>query len=247
MLFKHTPLQLAILTTLILVSCTTIPITNTPTGAIPNPASVHCEEKGGVLELRTSESGTVDGVCIFPDGSECDEWQYFRGTCLPGDSFGPPEETAEEASPGTGDGWNIWHDDQTGFTFQYPSDATLVPNDDPLAGLSVVGPLVGDDQWPMFYISHPVDRDEYRPPEGADLAQWLTDNNMIGAERLPDAQIAGTRAIHSRQEASPQTYASDIYFFAKSGQLYNVVILHTGDREDWPLYSRFLDSIQFDQ
>ncbi|MBU1866793.1 MAG: DUF333 domain-containing protein, partial [Actinobacteria bacterium] len=28
--------------------------------------------------------GGTYGVCVFPDGSECDEWAFFRGECEPG-------------------------------------------------------------------------------------------------------------------------------------------------------------------
>ncbi len=49
---------------------------------LANPASAYCEEHGGVLELRTDTEGGVSGVCIFPDGTECDEWAYFRGECV---------------------------------------------------------------------------------------------------------------------------------------------------------------------
>jgi putative hemolysin len=49
-----------------------------------NPASVYCEQNGGSLELRQDASGGVAGMCTFPDGSECDEWAYFRGECKPG-------------------------------------------------------------------------------------------------------------------------------------------------------------------
>lgn len=51
---------------------------------LPNPASVHCEEQGYSLEIRTDEQGGQFGVCIFPDGSQCDEWDYYRGECGPG-------------------------------------------------------------------------------------------------------------------------------------------------------------------
>lgn len=54
-------------------------------GNLPNPASVYCEENGGKLEIRTGDDGEY-GVCVFPDGSECDEWAYFRGECEPGDA-----------------------------------------------------------------------------------------------------------------------------------------------------------------
>lgn len=50
---------------------------------LANPASVYCEEQGGTVELREGEGGTA-GYCVFEDGSECDEWAYFRGECAPG-------------------------------------------------------------------------------------------------------------------------------------------------------------------
>ena len=56
----------------------------TPTsepGSLPNPASKYCVDQGYELEIRTDEAGNQYGVCIFPDGSECEEWEYFRGEC----------------------------------------------------------------------------------------------------------------------------------------------------------------------
>ena len=55
--------------------------TATPQANMPNPASVFCEQQGNKLEIRTAADGSQSGVCIFPDGSECDEWAYFRGEC----------------------------------------------------------------------------------------------------------------------------------------------------------------------
>ncbi len=51
---------------------------------MPNPASVYCTEHGAAIEIRTDATGAQYGVCRFPDGSECDEWAYFRGECAPG-------------------------------------------------------------------------------------------------------------------------------------------------------------------
>jgi putative hemolysin len=33
--------------------------------------------------MRTEEAGVI-GVCIVPDGSECEEWEFFRDECRPG-------------------------------------------------------------------------------------------------------------------------------------------------------------------
>jgi putative hemolysin len=53
-----------------------------PAPGLPNPASAFCEEQGGRLEIRTADEGEY-GVCVFADGSECDEWSFYRGECGP--------------------------------------------------------------------------------------------------------------------------------------------------------------------
>jgi len=62
---------------------------------LPNPASVFCQEQGGVTEIRSDSEGGQYGVCLFPDGSECDEWAFFRGECAPGEAqVAPSPESA---------------------------------------------------------------------------------------------------------------------------------------------------------
>jgi inhibitor of cysteine peptidase len=51
-----------------------------------NPASVYCTENKGTLEIRTDENGGQFGVCKFEDGSECEEWAFYRGECKMGDN-----------------------------------------------------------------------------------------------------------------------------------------------------------------
>lgn len=55
--------------------------TNTAQANMPNPASAFCVQQGFRSEIRTAADGSQSGVCIFPDGSECDEWAYYRGEC----------------------------------------------------------------------------------------------------------------------------------------------------------------------
>lgn len=204
---------------------------------MPNPASIYCEEQGYRLEIRATSDGSQTGYCIFPDGSECDEWMYYRGEC--GFSALDPQPSAEIV-----DSWQTYHNEQLGYSFQYPADARIGIDDNPLKSLSISGPGMGEEFWG---ISHPSDREEFRPPEGVDLLQWLTYHYLVGEKRMPDTQIAGTLAIHYRHERSPQSYADDRYFFAKDGQLYMVLIGHGSETEDWELNNRFLQSIRFDE
>lgn len=69
-----------------------------PKADLPNPASVYCEENGGVLEIREDGSGGQVGYCLFEDGSECEEWDFFRGECQPGESLNTQPEMANPAS-----------------------------------------------------------------------------------------------------------------------------------------------------
>jgi putative hemolysin len=60
-----------------------------------NPASVYCVEQGGTLDIRTDDAGNQYGVCVFADGSECEEWAFYRGECAPGEgSTGLPNPAA---------------------------------------------------------------------------------------------------------------------------------------------------------
>jgi hypothetical protein len=51
-----------------------------PGAGLPNPASAYCTGLGYELEMRTNENGEY-GVCVFPDGTECDEWDFMAGRC----------------------------------------------------------------------------------------------------------------------------------------------------------------------
>ena len=45
---------------------------------IANPASVFCEEQGGRVEMEQDDAGGERGMCVFPDGTRVDEWEYYR-------------------------------------------------------------------------------------------------------------------------------------------------------------------------
>jgi putative hemolysin len=79
--------------------------TDMPQAKMPNPASVHCEQNGNKLEIQTAADGSQSGLCVFPDGSTCDEWAYFRGECGPTTKKrSTPAMTVEATTEASGDG-----------------------------------------------------------------------------------------------------------------------------------------------
>jgi putative hemolysin len=71
---------------------------------MPNPASVYCERNGNKLDIRTATDGSQTGICVFPDGSTCDEWAYYRGECDLAVPKSPTPAVAAEATPTAGGG-----------------------------------------------------------------------------------------------------------------------------------------------
>ena len=79
--------------------------TDMPQANMANPASVYCEQNGNQLEIRTAADGSQNGICVFPDGSNCDEWAYYRRECGPTTQKSPTpaiaaDATAEEQASG---------------------------------------------------------------------------------------------------------------------------------------------------
>jgi len=58
----------------------TISLTNSSTN-MANPASVFCIDAGFKLDIRKNDTGE-NGICVFPDKTECEEWSLFRGECI---------------------------------------------------------------------------------------------------------------------------------------------------------------------
>jgi putative hemolysin len=88
-------------------SATDSAATDGPQAGMPNPASVYCTQKGNKHEIPIAADGSQGGECVFPDGSTCDEWAYFRGECGPAAQKSPTpaiavEPTAKPSGSGTG-------------------------------------------------------------------------------------------------------------------------------------------------
>ena len=47
---------------------------------IPNPAAVYCALMGYSSKIVDTATGQA-GICILPDGLECEEWAFLTGRC----------------------------------------------------------------------------------------------------------------------------------------------------------------------
>lgn len=67
------------------VQKTTAPATVTNTSSnttqMANPASVYCGTVNGTVKIVKNPDGSEKGMCVFQNGTTCDEWDLFRGNC----------------------------------------------------------------------------------------------------------------------------------------------------------------------
>ncbi len=61
---------------LLAIWCLTLAGCNKSGTETANPASTYCEENGGTLLLQEWE-----WLCIFDDGTYCEEWSFYRDEC----------------------------------------------------------------------------------------------------------------------------------------------------------------------
>jgi hypothetical protein len=58
-----------------------------------NPAATYCKNQGYSYQLKGSS-----GYCYFGDGTSCEEWSYYNGSCKPG-GIAPAPSPAPTPAP----------------------------------------------------------------------------------------------------------------------------------------------------
>lgn len=177
--------------TAIITGCTGGPAR--PTGApaaaetsksgIANPAAAYCQQQGYRYEIRTAADGGQQGFCVFPDGSECEEWAFYRGECKPA-ACTPTPAAAQTPEPGADgqavEGWpgtvlKQEPGDQIGPYFQREDGQRFsIGSSDPalsgqIAGLRGTGTKV--KVWGKLYTGVPADQARHIEVERLETVQ----------------------------------------------------------------------------
>ncbi len=71
-----------------------------PVVGIANPASEYCVAQGGTVNIVKDEEGNESGMCKLADGTEVDEWEYYR------ENNKEEAAPAEEATPAEATTWD---------------------------------------------------------------------------------------------------------------------------------------------
>lgn len=147
-----------------------------------NPAAIYCTTLGYDIRLEKDSTGTY-GVCVFPDGTDCDEWSFYDGSC------------GQEHSYCARQGFEIrtLNDGQDGFSPRYSvctkEDGTIIGSVSRLMGLSEKAtvavrhygntPCIPDYKTPII-TTHP-DEFSWRNVSGIDWTTTAKEQGSCGS------------------------------------------------------------------
>jgi hypothetical protein len=206
-------------------------IAGRPTVHVRHEAS---QQAGARDEYYFVKDGQLFNIVITHTGPE--DWDLYNAFLA---SFGFSEQAAEFDY----EGWGTYTNEAFGYALRHPAEITVLEAPQG-TGIQISGPLVDNERWPVFEVQH-FDSDFFHPPADVDLQQWVLDHVPSYDAVDTETQIAGRPTVHLSHEASQQACAFDRYYVVKDGQLFCIVITHTGGQEDWELYDRFLRGLTF--
>ena len=160
---------------------------------MPNPASVYCEAQGGTVDIRTDDGGGQVGVCVFTDGSECDEWAFFRGECAP-DTAGYLPSPAELVAFEYVD-WQSYKEATYGLSLRFPPDWRVAEVTDPadtMAGHRVSFTHPDDPSVTLHIAFKAADEDQQITPTGIGAGELIDRGSVpfLGEELGRQALVA---------------------------------------------------------
>jgi len=180
--------------------------------AMANPSSVYCVENGGTSEIVSGQMGEYS-ICKFKDGTECEEWAYYRKECSPGQytnwassqSKDPDFELVILSEGWVVDKNNIKYVDESQAKYDYYSVLVQNVND-----FSVVSSAVK-----MVAYGDPVETFTIPPLSAGQKSEIFNvfipvgKNDKIDLEINPDRSVKETNYINNIRY-SPNYYKKEI-------------------------------------
>ena len=166
-----------------------------------NPASLYCQQQGGMSRIITETDGSQSGLCVFADESSCDEWAFYRRECKPGDypaSTPVPQDdplplrTSEPVvtkyDPSGYSGWFTYTDPDYEFSIQLPPDWVAEPadSDNILSGHLINFHSAQGDPTNLRMTFRQIDQDTLLWPTGVGQGDFVPQGGL---------EIAGMSAL----------------------------------------------------
>jgi hypothetical protein len=141
------------------------------------------------VDIRTDEAGGQFGICVFADGSECEEWAFFRGECAPAGASYLPDGAELQAFEYID--WQSYKNSAYELSLRFPPDwraAEATAPDDTMAGHRVT--LTSPDE-PLMAL-HIAFRD-------ASEDQQITPTGMAGGDLVERGTVPFAGEALTRQ------------------------------------------------
>lgn len=238
--------------------CSYRPEPEKPIG-MPNPASTYCTAQGYRLDIRTNPlTGGEVGYCVFPDGSSCEEWAFYRGQCKYEPKPKPqptptPTPTPDPQPPAASYTCDAPPATEQGVILEYHPKAA------PPAGVYFQGGLVS---WPQFEATFPATTPGLwiKTSSGwswkavSPLGAWISEVIYLprnGSVNLYLLDESGSARLHQLGPSS-EGYKLLILNTAAPGRQMAMVtldgipsnVIYIDVREDWtPCGTRYLGSV----
>jgi len=254
-----------ILVVFLVVACAAEPeptaIPTEPASEMPNPASKFCVEQGYQSEIRDEAGGQI-GYCLFPDGSECEEWAFYRGECSPAAAGSALEPLIEEVCNGQAQAMSHFVDDliptvteeplddpvtgATGTGCQATITGTGVQFESPAAAVSVLASMLEEQGWtadPMLVADGPSGTAVgYRKGDQICLAaaMWQPDESA----NCPDDQPISACELTPEQQNYTVTLNCGVAVSGGQGSVEIPLKSALGDLEPQDVFQNFYDITQ---
>ena len=194
------------------------------TTSLANPASEFCRKKGGKIEIKTNNSGRQFAICHLSDGTKCEEWAFYRGTCLSEDlkkePLPPQVQTTKDCQhvcKNNGTRVEGWYDSCTGELIKYSKCAPTSPITVPDYDVDVLPPVSSEDVPSTNLDSSNIACPLWAPP----APDWCKDGRQVSGGIGQNGCKLPPKCLRTTEDLPPRTEPAciQVITYAMSGDI----------------------------